>query len=139
MHYDSEYPELLTSTVTVNRGKLEYPLQYDVAERAYGMQIVAVRSVEHGYHDRVVVNHELDSIEGWLAQLWNDEHVDIACYSLRDWYRAAQACQYCGLLISGKVLDELINFTMQHGTPPADWTDVKARCDRFMYELETSA
>jgi len=139
MHYDSDYPEMLTKTTTVNRGRLEYPLQYDVAEGPYGMQVVAVRSVHHGYHDRTVVSHDLDSIEGWLAQLWHAEHVDVACYSLRDWYRAAQACEYCGLLLSGKMLDDTIEFKSPHNSIPAHWDDVRARCDTFMTKLEASA
>lgn len=139
MHYDSDYPELLTQTVTVNRGKLEYPLQYVVAEGKYGMQVVTVRSVEHGYHDRVVVEHDTESIEAWLAYLWHDEHVDRSCYNLRDWYRAAQACRYCNLLIGGAELDKLIDFKSQHTAIPASWNDVAERCDAFMRNLEATA
>ena len=138
--YDNEYPELLTKTVTVNRGNLEYPLQYVVQDDMYGWSVVSVRSVEQDDHDDIVAHHPLGtSIESWLAYLWHDGHVDEACYNLQDWFRAAQACFYAQLLFTPERLDELIGFKRGHNSTPDHWEDVKARINVFMQELENSA
>ena len=134
------YPEILSRVTTVSRGPLEYPLQYvESANGPYGWKIDAVRSVEADDHDDIVCTHKRgDSIESWLAFLWADENVDRDCYSLCDWFRAAQACKYCGMLFNAKTLARLIGFKQRfgHGDKPDSWGVVRSRCDALLHDME---